>query len=166
MEQNDRLKKRTLILRVYLIVAALFLVATVALCTWLLIDAYTPDGNDLSAALAPLVALLLLFICVPAGIAVQVVLFEIFVLVRYLLTDPCKRLRYTVFNIISAAVAVLLPLGVVLLNVKGLDDNGLVSLLSLAVWMALWAISRGIYRLVRTLEAKKNALFAQKSQQN
>jgi hypothetical protein len=147
-------KKRKLITRIYLTVAALLLVATVILCVALCADTMRPNEDGSTNALAALAVVLLVIIFVIGGVALQIILCEIFILVRYLMTDPRKRTAYTACNITSAAIAVLLPVAVLLLNVLQFDPDGTLSLLILLFWGAAWVLFRGVYLVLRQLQKK------------
>ncbi|MBE6595885.1 MAG: hypothetical protein E7644_08825 [Ruminococcaceae bacterium] len=152
----DNAKKRRLINTVYLVVALAMLAGLILWCGLLIYEAYHPDGNSAGAVLAALAAVLLVIIFSIGCAVAEVVLLEAFILVRYLLTDPHKRPAFTVCNIVSASLSVVVPLLVLLSVVTGLDPEGNYALGTLLCWGIVWAHYRIVYCIVRGAVKRKN----------
>lgn len=152
----DNAKKRRLINTVYLVVALAMLAGLILWCGLLIYEAYHPGGNSAGAVLAALAAVLLVIIFSIGCAVAEVVLFEVFVLVRYLLTDPHKSPAFTACNVASASLAVAVPLLVLPSVVTGLDPEGNYALGILLCWGIVWASYRIVYAIVRSAAKRKN----------
>lgn len=154
----DNARKRKCITRVYTVVSLVLLAALVLWCGLLIHEAFYPNGNSAGAVLAELAAMLLAFVFGLGAAVLELMLFEVFVLVRYLLTDEHKTTAFTVCNVASASVAILLPVAVLLCNVLELDRDGTLSLWLLVGWGVLWALFRMAYAVMRRREKRQFSL--------
>lgn len=154
----DNAKKRRWITRVYTVVSLVLLAALVLWCGLLIHEAFYPNGNSAGAVLAELAAVLLVFVFSLGAAVLELMLFEVFVLVRYLLTDVHKKTSFTVCNVVSASVAILLPVVVLLCNVQEWDQDGTLSLWLLISWGVLWALFRIVYAVLRKAEKQRDFL--------